>query len=145
MHNIPYPICLSNAIHLQEKVPKPNVEDLILQINYVKLLKKLGSTIRFVNPAIFQNSGFSIIVFSDANRLSYHGQLAFICGLIIGIKNGSVFHTISWSSRKSQILVTLIGAAEILAAGAAIDKVKLVRKDFQTLLNIDVSLNITLD
>lgn len=140
------PFCAFYASYLQQKAPKPKVEDLILQINSVKLLKKLGSTIRYVNNEKNNNHGFSIIVFSDASRLIDHGQLAFICGLLIGdLKSGSVFHTISWSSHKSKRPVKSIGAAEILAAGAAIDEGKLVRKAFQKLLNVDVTLSIAVD
>ena len=54
-----------------------------------------------------------------------------IAGLLIGdFKAGSVFHTLNWFSHKSKRPVKSIGAAEILAAGEAIDEGKVLANSY---------------
>lgn len=118
----------------------------LIQNNSVKCLKKLGNTIRYVDHEANNNCVFSIIVLSDASGKVDHGQLAFVCGLLMGdLKIGYIFYTISWFSQKSKRPMKIIGAAEILATGAAIDEGKLVQKAFQKLFIINVSLSIAVD
>lgn len=88
----------------------------------------------------------SVVVFSDAGRTCGHGQLCFIAGLLIGdFRQGSIFHTVSWSSRKSKRPVKSVGAAEILAAGEAIDEGKIIAQAYSILLGMKMDLLIALD
>lgn len=138
--------CALYASHLQQKSPEPIVKDLISQINAVKLLKKLGSVVLYKRPTFAKESNVAILVFSDASRSHDTGQLCYIAGLLFGTMNAkSVFHTISWSSRKSKRPVKSIGAAETLSAGEAIDEGKLLAKTFEFLLNVQVPLWIAVD
>lgn len=57
----------------------------------------------------------------------------------------SVWHTLSWSSHKSKRPVKSIGAAEILAAGEAIDERKVLANAYRVLLDMDIDLMIALD
>ena len=97
---------------------------LIEQINTLKLLKELGSTIRYKRP---DPGGYklSVLVISDAGRKNDHGQLSFLSGLIFGdLIEGAVFQAILWNFHKSGRPAKLIASAEVLAAGEAIDKEK---------------------
>ena len=58
---------------------------------------------------------------------------------------GSIFHTLSWYSHKSKRPVKSIGAAEILAAGEAIDEAKVLVKAYQVLFGIHIDLLLALD
>ncbi len=78
---------------LQQKAPTSTVQDIISQINCVKQLKKLGTSIAYLRP----ENGFynvSVLIFADDSHLSDHGQLAFLflSGLLFGdFASGSVF------------------------------------------------------
>ena len=92
------------------------------------------------------NMKVSIPVFSDAGRREDHGQLSYVAGLLIGdISKDSIFHTLSWSSRKSKRPVKSIGAAETLAAGEAIDEGKILARVYSKLFGMQVKLSVALD
>ncbi len=119
---------------------------MVLQINMLRLLKKLGSTIQYKRPNDNNEYNISILVFSDASRSSDYGQLGFIAGLLIGdFKCGSVFHPLHWASHKSKRPVKSVGSAETLAAGSAIDEGKLLVKAYEELLQIQTDLLIAVD
>eukprot|EP00171_Calliarthron_tuberculosum_P001315 IDg1315t1 len=140
------PFCSFYASYLQQKAPKPLVKDLILQINSLRLLKKLGTSTKYLRPQRGKTMTVSVLVFSDASRTVDHGQLSYICGLLFGdMKCGSIFHTISWVSHKSKRPVKSIGSAEILAAGEAIDEGKNVANAYQKLLGLKVDLIVVVD
>ena len=136
----------SSQVYLQQRSPKATVHDLITQLNVLKMLKRLGSTIRFKRPALNKQYKFSILTFADASRKEDHGQLGYIAGLLIGdLKNGSVVHTLSWHSTKSKRPVKSVASAEVLATGSAIDEAKMLMKAYETLFSMDVSLVCVLD
>lgn len=56
-----------------------------------------------------------------------------------------MLHTLSWSSHKSKRPVKSIGAAEILAAGEAIDEGKVLAKAYEVLLGMNIDLLIAVD
>lgn len=73
-------------------------------------------------------------------------QLSYVTGLMIGeFKMDTIFHTISWASRKSKRPVKSIGAAEILAASESIDEGKTLWKAFSCLPGIEVEVHLVLD
>ena len=140
------PFCSFYASHLQQRVPYTKVHDLITQINTVKLLKKLGSTIAFKRPEDKNDYRLSIVSFADASRPSDHGQLGLVTGLLIGeLEQGSIFHTIQWHSHKSKRPVKSIGAAEILAAGEGIDEAKFLTNAYKALLGVHIDLQLVVD
>lgn len=88
----------------------------------------------------------SIAIFADAGRLSDHGQLAYISGLLIeSLSIHSVFHSISWMSHKSKRPVKSIAAAEVLAASEAIDEGKILKTTLATLTATPVRLILIVD
>ena len=75
-----------------------------------------------------------------------YGQLAFVAGLLIGdFDSGSILHKISRSTHKSKRPVNSIGAAEILAAGEAIDEAKVLVKAYHIIFGIHVDLILAVD
>ena len=140
------PFCAHAASYLQQKGANPSVEDLITQINMLRHLKKMSTSVSFKRPVEKGNYGVSLVVFADASRQTDHGQLGCISGLLFGdLDEGSTFHVISWSSRKSRRPVKSIGAAEILAVGEGIDEGKMLRGAFSKLLGIEIDLLVVLD
>lgn len=138
--------CSFYASHLQQKAPSTTVHDLITQINSVRLLQKFGSTIKYKRPMDRKEYNLSILVFADASRSVDHGKLGFVAGLLVrNFSIRSIYHTLSWSSRKSKRPVKSIGAAEILAAGQAIDEGKVLASAYHILLGVQVDLVIALD
>lgn len=102
--------------------------------------------IRYKRPNDTKQYNLSVLVFADASRSVEHRQLGFVAGLLIGQFNiGSIYHTLSWSSRKSKRPVKSIGAAEILAAGEAIDEGIVLAGAYQVLLGVQADLVIAFD
>ena len=130
---------------LQQKAPSPILENLVAQINSLRLLKKLGTSISYKRPPS-SDYKLTVIVFADASRKNDHGQLCFISGLLFGkLASGSVIHVISWSSEKSRRPVKSIPSAKIFATGDAIDEGKALVKALNELLNMNIELWIAVD
>lgn len=84
-------------------MPNATVAGLRSQINYIRLLKQLGTSVPFPVPPHRGSSTVSILVFSDAGRMSDHEQLSFFaCLLVRFLSEGSLFYTLSWISHKSK-------------------------------------------
>lgn len=141
------PFCALFSSYMQQLAPKACVRHLLYQTNHLRNLKKLGTTVKYCHrPSTLPNEKVSVLVFSDAGRTCDYGQLCFIAGLLFGdISEGSIFHVVSWSSRKSTRPVRSVGAAEILAAGEAIDEGKTIAHAYSILLGQHVDLIIAVD
>ena len=67
------------------------MQDLIYQINFLKVLKKYGTSISYFWP----EKGYyrlSIIIFADASKQDDHGQLSYLAGHLFGnLESGSIF------------------------------------------------------
>lgn len=82
-----------------------------------------------------------VLSFTDAGRLkeSDSGQPGYVIGLLVeNALKGSSFHKLTWASHKSYRPVKYIGAAEILAAGEAIDEGKVIARSCDLLLGIHI-------
>lgn len=77
------PFCAYASSTLQKKVPQLKVKHLVDQVNHIKFLQKLGTTISYRRPVEKGDFELSIVVFSDANRQDSSGQLCFVAGLVI--------------------------------------------------------------
>lgn len=146
--NAASPFCDFATSFLQQRRSNPLVKDLVCQMNMVGDLKRLGSTISFQRPIDTAAYELNILVFSDAGRMKDidTGKLGFIAGLVVGpIKEGCIFHTLSWTSHKSHRPVRSTGAAEILAAGAGFDNGKLLAQAYRLLLNVEIGLSAAVD
>ena len=131
------PFCAQVSSYLQQLAPNATVKELILQANMLRKLKKIGTVASYKRPGAVDEQNISVVVFSDAGRTSDHGQLCYIAGVLFGgLKEGSIFHTVSWSSRKSKRPVKSVGAAEILAAGESIDEGKIIAQTYLSLIHI---------
>ena len=80
--NIPLFFALHSS-WLQQKAPDPKFQDMIMQINSLRHLQKLGTSLTSKHP-IRGSCQLSLIVFADASRKSDHGLLCFISGLLFG-------------------------------------------------------------
>ena len=132
--------CAFYSNWLQQKTPSSRIEELISQINTMKLLKKLGTITHYKNPEKGDYK-LSVLVFADGSRKGDHGQLCLLSELLFGsIFSGSVFHIISWSSRKSRRPLKSVASAETLGAVEAIDEIKVTFKAYNELLIINIGL-----
>lgn len=78
---------------------------------------------------------------SDASRSVEKGQLGFIGGLMFrNLRQGSIFHTITWGSHLAERPTISTGSAEILACSEAISEGQATVGAYQTLLIISVHL-----
>ena len=138
--------CSFYASYLQQKVPETTIHDLITQINAVRHLKKLGTITTYKRPQLKKDYKLSVVMFSDASKTADKSQLGYIGGLLIGeLHDSSLFHTLTWSSHRSSRPVKSVGAAEILAAGEAIDESKALVQALSVLLNMKIDLKLLLD
>ena len=121
------------------------VKDLIDQINALKLLKKLGTTTKYIRPDLGSYK-LSILVLAEASRKNDQGQLQFLSGLIFGdLVAGAVFHLISKSSHKSRRAAKSIASAEIIDSGEVIEKEKVIEKAFNDLIGLNLDLWVSVD
>ena len=138
-------LCSFYSSRLQQRAPHPTVQDLIYQINELKILKKHGTSASYDRPEK-RNYDISVLIFADASQHNDHGQLCYLAGLLFGkLKSGSTFHALSWCSHKSQRPVKSVTSAEALAAEEAIDEGKVLVRAIQELLCTKVNLCIVVD
>ena len=118
------------------------IRDLVLQINTLRTLKKFGTVTTYKRPLDSKKYELTILVFSDASKTDDSGQLGCIIGLLVGkFEKGSIFHGLHWTSNKSQTTcIRSTAAAEILAAGSAIDEGKILRRVYEEILGMCVNL-----
>ena len=138
-------LCSFYSSWLQQRAPNQIMFDLIYQINALKFQKKHGTSIICVRP---KNGDFKLyfLIFADAIQRSDHGQLSYLAGLHFGnLESGSVFHTLSWSSHKSQRPVKYVTSAETLAAVEAVDERKLLGKAKEELKSTEVKIPVVVD
>lgn len=61
------------------------------------------------------------------------------------MKNGSIYHIISWISHKTKSPVKSVPAAEIMAATEGIDEGKMIAMAYSELLGFDVNMKLCVD
>ena len=90
----------------------------------MKKIKTLGTQSTFRRPTS-RTFDLTVVMFSEASRPSDYGQLGYIGGILFGpLKQGSIFHIVTWRSILSSRPTKSSGSAETLAAGDAIDNGK---------------------
>ena len=140
------PLCSFHASHLQQMTPDTKVSHLIDQVNILKKLKRLGTSISYIRPDVKGEVPVSVLCFSDASKREAHGQVGCISGLLIGdFTKDAVFHPISWISHKSKRPVKSVPAAEVIAAAEAIDDAKTVAATYSEVLSMDVRVKLCVD
>ena len=121
------------------------MHDLLKQGTIMNKLKTLGTQSTFRRPT----SGtfdLSVVMFSDAGRPSDYGQLGYIGGMLLGpLKQGSIFHILTWRSHQKSRPTKSSGSAETLAAGNAIDDGKLIVDTLNILLAVGIHLIVAVD
>ena len=138
-------LCSFYSSWLQHRAPSPKVQDLIDQINILKVIKRHGTSISYGRPENGQYN-LSVLAFADASQQNGHGQLCYIAGLLFGdLTSGSTFHTLSCISHMSQRPVKSATSAETLTVVKAIDEGKVLVKAIEELLCTEVKLAIVVD
>lgn len=95
--------CSLYSSYLQQRAQSPTVQCLVMQINCIRFLAKLGSSITFTRPGDKNGYQPSFIMFSDACRSKDNGKLVYATRLLIcDFKKGSVYQSLSWTSSKSK-------------------------------------------
>lgn len=88
----------------------------------------------------------SVLVYADASKIDENGQLGVTTGLLVGdMKEGSVFHNISWLSHKSKRPIKSVPAAEILAASEGIHEGKMIASVYSEIFQMEISLRLFVD
>lgn len=140
------PFCSYYSSYLQQKAPDITVSNIKEQLNILRRLKKIGTTIRYPRPIETINQEVTVLVFTDASRIYDEAQLGAVLGLLFGgIEKDNIYHIVSWLSHKSKILVKSVPSAEILAAAEGTDEGKMVKQAHSELFNIDVKLQLYVD
>lgn len=99
------PFCAFYAIHLQQKMLSTTVAAIMSQINFLRLLEKLGTSVRYRSPFRTGCATVSVLFFSDSGRLTDYGQLTLTAGFGVGsLSEGSVVYTPSWMGHMSELL-----------------------------------------
>lgn len=131
---------------MQQKAPTATVKKFLVQATGLRHLQRIGYAVSFPRVADNQDHKLSLIVFSDTGRSSDHGYLFYIALLLIDdIQRVSIFLVLYWSSHRSKLLVSSIGAADILAAGEEIYEGKMLFKSLYTVFSTPVPLVIEHD
>ena len=131
--------------YLRQRRGMTTVHDLIKQDTIAKKLKTLGTQSTFKRPTS-GTFNLSVVMFSDAGRPSEYGQLGYIGGIFLGpLKQGSIFHILTWRSHLSSRPNNSSGSAETLAAGVTIDDGKLIVETLKILLAGGVHLIVVFD
>lgn len=123
-----------------------NISHLVEQINVLKKLQKLGTTINYPRPIDKKDYNLIVLEFADASKPNSYGQIGVIFGLMVGdLAQNAIYHTISWISHKSRRPTKSVPAANILAAAEVIDELKIIAETYRELLKIDIKTQICLD
>lgn len=95
------PFCTFYASPMHQMLPSAKVSVLASQADALRILKNLGTNISFPKPVTGAHE-LCIEIFVAKGRLSEHGQISYLSGLLIGsLVLNLVFHTISWMYHKS--------------------------------------------
>lgn len=139
------PICAKFSSRMQQLSPYAFVRHRKVEATDIQLLKRLGtlSTISMI-PAINDDS-LSVADLSDAGRASDHGKLCFGTDILVGgVKRGSIYHVISWSSHLGRFHVRPIATAEVLICGESIEEGKVIAANNPDLHSMRIPLHILL-
>lgn len=110
------------------------------QQNSLRLLKLLGTKLLYSQPVDHSPHYAHIMVFSDSGRVTDHGQLFYVSGLLVNYPtNGAIFYTLSWSSHESKKTVKITDAAEIIAAGELSDEGRVLCDALQLIIDVKLT------
>ena len=130
------PLCAFYASYLQQKLPECKVKSMISQLNSLNILKRYGTLTMYPKP---KSSVLNLVAFADASHSPDTSQLCYLIGIVYGeVKQGSVFHLLTWTSHKSRRPVKSTPAAEIMAASEALDELIPLRDAFQRIVGTKV-------
>lgn len=139
-------LCAFHSSSLQQKLPNARVSSLMSQVAALNQLKRYGTLASYVCPPADVSSDVTLVAFADASHSAAASQLCFVTAIVFGkIQQGSVIHIMSWASHRSRRPVRSTPAAEILAAGEALDEIVSLKNALSAMLGIKVQLAVLVD
>lgn len=135
------------ASFIQQLVPAVTVGGLKQVNRIIRDIKKRMLMITYLRPTPQERTAAHIVTFSDAGfphvaDLKGVAQESYLLGIAYGNSIGSIFHTVSWHSRKKRRMATSSGAVETIAATTAVSSAVHLREVYFT--STGISLPITL-
>ena len=122
------------------------MSSLSLQSSALTLLQRYGTLTTYPRPPPGSSKSLSLVAFADAGHTEESSQLCFIVGLVLGkIERGSEFHLLSWSPHRSRRPVKSTAAAEILAAGEALDEIVTLKDVLTHVWDVNLRLIVLVD
>lgn len=111
------PICLVRASHPEQKTSNALVSHLTEQLNVLKKLKGLRTSVSQSMTIYKTQSNLRILTFSDASRVTKYGRLRTEYGLPVGpLKEVAIFYPTMWFPHMDKKLLCNFPIAEMLAA-----------------------------
>lgn len=77
------PLCAFYYSHLQLRAPDLKEAHIIDQINISLILKYMHSNIDYTRPTDIEEHALSVVVFDDASRTDFAGQIGVLPGLMV--------------------------------------------------------------
>jgi len=119
------PMASFAASFIQQLIPKMTIAGVKFSNGVARDLLRREMRITYLRPRIMDIQMARIAVFSDAGfpRMDVEKKVAQegnIIGISYGCKKGSIFHAISWISRKQRRVSNSSGMAETIAATTAV-------------------------
>lgn len=116
------------------------------QATGLTLLHRYSALTSSTHPGCGSKAQLSLVAFAYAGHSKSVAQLSFIIGIVAGpIQRGSIFQLLSSSSHKSRRPVCFTAAAEILAAGEALEEVLLLKNALEHMYGTTLLLTILVD
>lgn len=99
-----YPVSSLYGSHLQQKIGDCRVYAIENQFIALKVLKKHGTSTRYIRPKVGTVSDVTLVPSSDTSHTKESSKLFYILGLIIGkFMKGNPVHLLSWASHISRL------------------------------------------
>lgn len=112
----------------------------------MRRLHKFGTAIRYRQLFRKSRNELSVLTLADPSLADTYGQPSVIVRLLVGgLAQKTIFHCLSWISKKFKRPVKTVPAAEILASSEAIDEVKGIPHAVSKILLIDVRIHLCVE
>ncbi|KAI0559256.1 hypothetical protein FGB62_161g02 [Gracilaria domingensis] len=109
--------------YIQQCIPNLTVAGWKQLNGVIREGSRRSNRIRYLQPSTSERKSAYIPAFSDAGfphfQMKTVGQEGCVVSIAFGTKKGSIFHTISWLSRKKRRVYTSVSSAETIAATTA--------------------------
>ena len=139
--------CFFYASYLPQKTPRKKVCHLVEQKNVVRKLEIIGTVMSYPRPNESKEYAISVLVLQmHLREMHVVNLLGVLTGFILGeFKNESIFHALSWLSRKSKRPLKSVPTAENLDSAKAIDESNSIAHDYSEILHTEFGIHLCVD